>query len=306
MGKACSFLLTAVCLLALTSVARATDLEGFDEPITEAAVGTQSTRTNAADLSSSGAVIADAVAPSAPSSTMQQQLNTSTTTGAGKSVPWATPRGDLRFEILAAAALVVYLMNLLWGRSQNIALAAEWTTTFATPGGVLDRNFAVVAGSQGLVKESQNQFKLYASGRRFCQGMMCTLNLKARQDLLTQLVSLVDPKEDTLQVEVYMNESAMPMSVLAVAVPKAMRALVAEQTDISTYSKPVNVVETTLGGWPKEKVHVRAEHSTLFYELMGDSRILSIFTASPSKAGLPAQLKYFRSMHFTSGGCFGG
>lgn len=29
---------------------------------------------------------------------------------------------------------------------------------------------------------------------------MCTLNLQARQDLVTQLVSLVDPKEDTLQV----------------------------------------------------------------------------------------------------------
>ncbi|MEW5299310.1 MAG: hypothetical protein WDW38_003397 [Sanguina aurantia] len=249
----------------------------------------------------SGADIPREVLASVSSSTGQQQQQLNATSSTGKP---AGPR-DLRFEILAAVGLIVYLLNMLWGRRENISIAQEWTAAFGQTGGILDRNFAVVAAGSlavhGLVKESQNQFKLYASGRRFCQGMMCTLNLQARQDLATQLVSLVDPKEDTLQVEVYMNESAMPMSVLAVAVPKAMRALVAAQTDVSSYSKALNVAESTLGGWPKERALVRAEHSTLFYELMSDPRILSVFAAPPAKAGGPAtQLKYFRSMHFTS------
>ena len=54
--------------------------------------------------------------------------------------------------------------------------------------------------------------------------MLATLNLRARQDVLTLLWNLVSPDEDTLELSVYMAEASMPPIVLAVATPKVCAA----------------------------------------------------------------------------------
>ena len=45
---------------------------------------------------------------------------------------------------------------------------------------------------QGLIKESPFVFRLYATGRRYCTGLLATLELKRRQDLFSMLLALVD------------------------------------------------------------------------------------------------------------------
>lgn len=55
------------------------------------------------------------------------------------------------------------------------------------------------------------------------QGLLATLNLKARQDLLTVLWNLINPGEDTVTFEAFMNDTSMPPIVLAVATPKVHR-----------------------------------------------------------------------------------
>jgi Protein of unknown function (DUF1682) len=52
------------------------------------------------------------------------------------------------------------------------------------------------------MKESHSIFKFYASGRRHCQSMLATMDLRKRQDLLTMAYYLFSPREDVLDIEV--------------------------------------------------------------------------------------------------------
>ena len=54
-----------------------------------------------------------------------------------------------------------------------------------------------------LLKESASKFKYYASGRRFVEGMLVTLDLRARQDIIMgYLVNLLLPQDDLIDFEV--------------------------------------------------------------------------------------------------------
>lgn len=75
-------------------------------------------------------------------------------------------------EIAGVIFLAAFAINYLRGRRVNEALALHWASTFCMDGGVIDQNFALVGpghGEQGekmLMKQSQDQFELWASGRR--------------------------------------------------------------------------------------------------------------------------------------------
>jgi len=63
-----------------------------------------------------------------------------------------------------------------------------------------------------LIKDSQSCFKFYASGRRYCHGMLATLELVSRHDLFSLTLSLVDLsiKQDELVIEIPMDEDMDP------------------------------------------------------------------------------------------------
>ena len=57
-----------------------------------------------------------------------------------------------------------------------------------------------------LLKESASKFKYYASGRRFVEGMLVTLDLRARQDIIMgSLVNMLLPQDDIIDLEVSSN-----------------------------------------------------------------------------------------------------
>lgn len=204
-------------------------------------------------------------------------------------------------EMVAVAFLLLYGANLLYGRAYNNTIAHRWVKHFACEGGIFDKNFSLIgtgdSDSELIMRESASIFKFYASGRRYCQGLLATLNLRARQDILSLIYYLVDPREDTIDVEVYMNESSMPTTVLAVAVPKAARALLKNFKDVVTFTKQITVAKDRLPTWPAEKLTVLAEHSSVFYDLFSDSKLQQLFA---SEGPYKQSFKYFRSMHFTT------
>lgn len=54
-----------------------------------------------------------------------------------------------------------------------------------------------------LFKESASKYKYYASGRRFVDGMLVSLDLRPRQDLLMgHVVNALMPQDDILDLEV--------------------------------------------------------------------------------------------------------
>lgn len=83
-------------------------------------------------------------------------------------------------EILMVVGLIVYFINFATGRSKNMKLANTW---FQTHKSLLEEQFALVGDdglaelkeNSGLLKESENVFTLWCSGRVCCEGMLVEL-----------------------------------------------------------------------------------------------------------------------------------
>ncbi|KAG5899756.1 hypothetical protein JTB14_006093 [Gonioctena quinquepunctata] len=96
--------------------------------------------------------------------------------------------------------------------------------------GSLDRNENV-----SLVKESENVFTLWCSGRTCCEGMLVELKLIKRQDLLAVLSGIMRPTMDQIQITIKMNKEDMDSFVFCLATKKTATQLVKEMADLSVY-----------------------------------------------------------------------
>lgn len=85
-------------------------------------------------------------------------------------------------EILMILGLAVYFINFATGKSKNTKIANTW---FQTHRQLLEENFSLVGDDNSLdsnenvhlIKESENIFTLWCSGRTCCEGMLVELKL---------------------------------------------------------------------------------------------------------------------------------
>ncbi|KAK9708819.1 PAT complex subunit CCDC47 [Popillia japonica] len=143
-------------------------------------------------------------------------------------------------EILMIAGLVVYFLNFATGKSKNTKIANAWFQSHRT---LLEDNFSLV-GDDGisenldnvtLVKESENIFTLWCSGRTCCEGMLVELKLIKRQDLVAVVAGMMRPTLDQLHVKVTMNKEDMDTFVFCVASKKTAVHFSKDMADISVY-----------------------------------------------------------------------
>lgn len=142
-------------------------------------------------------------------------------------------------EILMVAGLVVYFLNFVTGRSKNTQIANAWLNTHRT---LLEDNFSLVgddgqekSDAPGFVKESENVFTLWCSGRTCCEGMLVELKLIKRQDLVAVIAGMMRPAQDQVHVKVLMNKEDMDSFVFCVASKKTALHFSKEMADISVY-----------------------------------------------------------------------
>ncbi|KAL7119620.1 hypothetical protein ACP275_02G074000 [Erythranthe tilingii] len=144
-------------------------------------------------------------------------------------------------EIVCVSFLIVFLVNYFTGKRDNENLALAWATAFAAEGSIFDKNFSLLGvgetdDSPLLLKECQNIFKFYASGRRFCTGMLATMELKSRHDLISRLYNMVVPCKDEITFEVYMNDDAMDHVIFALARKKLAKTMQKEMGDLQRFA----------------------------------------------------------------------
>ena len=100
---------------------------------------------------------------------------------------------------------------------------------------------------------------------RHCQGALVTLNLQPRHDLIHLALGFVTPRDDTMTLEIYMDEGAMPTTCLAVGLPRTLKHLQSIRKDLETYARPVSVAtRTDIRDWPAESLSVVAESTHAF------------------------------------------
>nr|CAI5843584.1 unnamed protein product [Callosobruchus analis] len=143
-------------------------------------------------------------------------------------------------EILMMSGLIVYFVNFATGKSKNTKIAHAW---FQTHRQILEDNFSMV-GDDGsldrndnvsLVKESENIFTLWCSGRTCCEGMLVELKLIKRQDLVAIISGMMRPTMDQIHIKVQMNKEDMDSFVFCVAAKKTAIQLTKEMADLGVY-----------------------------------------------------------------------
>ncbi|XP_052192708.1 uncharacterized protein At5g49945 [Diospyros lotus] len=203
-------------------------------------------------------------------------------------------------EILCGSFLIMFVINFFTGRKQNENIALAWVSKFATKGSIFEKNFSLLGVGDGknedsplLLKEGQNVFKFYASGRRFCQGLLATLELQSRHDLISRLFNLVVPCKDEITIEVYMNDEAMDQVVFALAKKKAAKAMQKEVRDLQRFASLV--LPPSNRKWVTDDLGVVSESKEVAGDLITEAVLDQVF-------GDKAFEKYgkgFISMHFS-------
>ncbi|KAL5567341.1 hypothetical protein UlMin_030505 [Ulmus minor] len=201
-------------------------------------------------------------------------------------------------EIVCGSFLIVFAINYFTGKRENENIALAWAAKFAAKDSIFDKNFSLLGVGEGedsplLLKEGQNVFKFYASGRRYCQGLLATMELKSRHDLIARLCNLIVPCKDEISFEVYMNDDAMDHVVFAVAKKKAAKVMQKEVRDLQRFAG----VLSPPGGrkWVTEEFAVVSESKEVANDLITEAVLDQVFGEKAyEKFG-----KGFISMHFS-------
>ncbi|XP_018575024.1 coiled-coil domain-containing protein 47 [Anoplophora glabripennis] len=143
-------------------------------------------------------------------------------------------------EILMILGLVVYFINFATGKSKNTKIANTW---FQTHRQLLEENFSLVGDDNSLdnnenvhlIKESENIFTLWCSGRTCCEGMLVELKLLKRQDLVAIISGMMRPVLDQIHITVRMNKEDMDSFVFCIASKKTAQHLSKEMADLSVF-----------------------------------------------------------------------
>lgn len=213
----------------------------------------------------------DADPVSIPESASASDLNVS-------SLPPSSPPSIRSFtvEIVCVSFLIIFIINFFIGKRQNELIALSWASVFATRDSIFEKNFSLLGTGDGkddaplLLKEGQDVFKFYASGRRFCQGLLATMELKSRHDLIARMVELLFPKKDTITFEVLMNEDAMDHVVLAMGRRKLVKSMQKDSRDLGSFG---NLVSSAPAGrkWVAEDLMVVAESKEVAGDLITEA-----------------------------------
>ncbi|XP_058091129.1 uncharacterized protein At5g49945-like [Magnolia sinica] len=201
-------------------------------------------------------------------------------------------------EIVSVSFLIAFILNYFTGKRENENIALAWAAKFATKDTIFEKNFSLLGTGDGndtplLLKEGQDVFKFYASGRRFCQGLLATMELKCRHDLIARIYNLIVPSKDLITFEVYMNEDSMDQVVFALARKKAAKAMQKEVRDLQRYA---NLVSVPAGRkWVAEDLAVVAESKEVAGDLVTEAVLEQVFGDKAfEKYG-----KWFISLHFS-------
>lgn len=148
-------------------------------------------------------------------------------------------------EYLAIAIVVLYIAVYIWGRRRNYEIAH----TFIRGVDELFRSRFLEAGPatelpsvdrrQLLSRDSPSSFLYYATGSRACEGVLVRIGLANRHDLFMLGWSLLSSVDDTVTIEVSLDDEDVEPMVFAVTPKRRQRQLLQEVPHIADYASVV-------------------------------------------------------------------
>ncbi|MFS7946397.1 hypothetical protein Hanom_Chr06g00535841 [Helianthus anomalus] len=202
-------------------------------------------------------------------------------------------------EMICVSFLIMFAVNYFTGKKENENLALAWAAKFATKDTIFDKNFSLLGVGEGdnsplLMKEGQNVFKFYASGRRYCQDLVATMELKSRQDLIAKLYNMVVPCKDEITIEVRMNEDAMDHVVFALGKKKAAKVMHKEVRDLQRFASLMTAGPNGRK-WVADELMVITESKEVAGDLITETVLDQVF----GEKAFQSLGKLFISLHFS-------
>lgn len=118
------------------------------------------------------------------------------------------------YELVMMGFLGFYILACMIGKSQNDSLATRW---FIANREYFIKNYAHIGtgnnydSDSSVLKESYNNFKYYASGRKNLNWTLASLDLIKRQDLVSLITSFfVSNEKDRIIFEISINSPSIP------------------------------------------------------------------------------------------------
>ncbi|KAL8168368.1 hypothetical protein V2J09_009867 [Rumex salicifolius] len=185
-------------------------------------------------------------------------------------------------EAICVSFLIVFLINYFTGKRENENLALAWAAKFATKDSIFEKNFSLLGIGEGedsplLLKEGQTVFKFYASGRRYCQGLLATMELKSRQDLISRVYNSVVQCKDEITFEIYMNDDAMDHVVFALAKKKVAKVMQKELPDLQKYANVMAAPPQSNRKWISEELMCITESKEVASDLINETVLDQVF-----------------------------
>ncbi|KAG2295642.1 hypothetical protein Bca52824_042311 [Brassica carinata] len=105
--------------------------------------------------------------------------------------------------------------------------------------------------------------------KSYCHGLLATMELKSRHDLISRVFNLVVPCKDEITFEVYMNEETMDHVVFAMAKKKAAKTMQKEVKDLQRFA---GIVSPPAGRkWVSEELSVISESKEVAGDMITDT-----------------------------------
>jgi Protein of unknown function (DUF1682) len=219
------------------------------------------------------------------------------------------PQTDYNIERIALGLSIFFIVKMIIGRKTNKNLAILYVAEMDRDDGILKKQFAEAEPT--VIIDGPETFKFHATGRRYCQGALFTFRMASRQDLLSTFTKFSGGSQrDILEIEVNMNENAMPSTVLFVGTHSAAKAVTKENRDIVELTKRLEPTRDRLATWPgvsgnedgsgdqPSPLVVHAEHPSVFYEIMSPPIMDVLF--GPNAFYNEDMSRYFRYLHASS------
>ena len=135
-------------------------------------------------------------------------------------------------EMLMAVGICVYLLCFLIGRARGERMVLAW---FEANSDLLYENFSLVGvkdNEHKFLKEREDIFRLWCSGRVGCDGMMIEVNLDKRHDLISRMVSIVKSVPDKIIITAMLPKEDTEHIVFALASKKVLSRMLKDYEDL--------------------------------------------------------------------------
>ena len=213
------------------------------------------------------------------------------------------------YEIVMLVLIVAYFVNYLIGKSKNQRLATAWYSSHKE---LLERQFALVGdngtstelpvgstataqaagedgeekrdlGSDQLIKESDNLYGLWCSGRQACDGMLVQMKFIKRQDLINGvLMQFIKPQSDQIVFSVeYPSHEDIDSFVFCLTTKKQSSQLHNNYQDLATYCIEKKAVNSSGGGDSIPSKYVVLNECSEVPSLVIDSRVSAFLRSYP-------------------------